>query len=170
MRNKRITQKMLLHCIERESCASLQDRKDSRRFSRGPLWAWMRGVPNSSKSKVMAVAGNNCRWSWNSWNRCGIILHERLSKRYGLTWIQKQYLWAYINRKYPGRYDRKERFEYQNGCTKYSNLANASAFETHTFIKQMVHKTFPDDNPPLRLILSPEFATLINLKFLEIFL
>ena len=166
---------MMLDCIARECNAAIKERKRSSGCHKHPLFAWIKGAPKiRGKSRIELVIDNQARWPWYTLNAAGHDFKERLTAKRKLSFVQKDLLESYIECRFPGRYN------WFGGNVPDSYLlpknkrqqVQIAANATSDFVRACLEKNNlePYKNMPLRLILSPEFCVLINLKFMEFYL
>lgn len=162
-----ITQSMLRDCIRREVSGAIPE-KTKRALTREqiPLFAWIQGAHKiKGKSPIECVVENKTHWPWVNLNSSGHEFVRRVQKKKKLTFVQRQWLYDYIAHRYQGRYE--DRYytvkDVHYGVRDEHNLITSSIYE---FVNKCLAKEGVTQIP-LRLILSNEFACLIEMKTLE---
>ena len=168
-----VTKKMIVDCMRREMAIAIPQRSKSMPSHQVPLWAWMQGAKLVGRhSRIEAVLDNQCRWPWRTLNASGHTFIHRVLKKKSLPWLQKNWLHAYIARRYQGAYEYPmfKTWHDFNYTQKQLESADAAEYQTLRIFESCLEKLkIKQHEIPLRLILSAELSALINLKFMEFY-
>jgi hypothetical protein len=170
-----ITKKMMLDCIKRECKLEIPERKRKGPSHQHPLFAWIKGAPKiQGKSRIQCVLDNQARWPWTTLNSVGYDFKDRITKKRNLSFVQNNLLQIYIQHRFPGRYQWDSSYfpaDFYLLAEKNQRIRSAGR-ATSIFVDECLKEKnlCAYKKMPLRLILSPEFCILINLKFMEYYL
>lgn len=168
-----IPKKTIVDCMKRERLQAIPQRNKRRPQHQVPLWAWMRGAHLSSNpSKIEKVLANECHWPWYTLSASGYVFMERITAKRSLPWVQRNWLYDYITRRYQGHY--KNRYHCVTDDFQMPEERKAWAMHSQREVEKLLDECLEKAGGersaiPLRLILSPELSCLINLKFMEYF-
>lgn len=160
-----LSQSIVRDCIRREVRSAMPEKKKrGLAYHQIPLFAWIQGTRDNGTSRICRVKENKACWPWTTLNASGHEFVRRVSKKKRLTFVQRQMLYDYVACRYQGRYE--YRFYTLQDVHNYVTDRKGVTHQVYGFIKKCLDKE-GISQPPLKLILSQEFALLIDIKTLE---